>query len=142
VGKELAPALRTTLGIHLAPPAVGCVAYLSVTGGPPDMIAQMLFGYALFQAAIMIRLIPWLREHPFNAGYWAYTFAVSALPLAALRFIEKGYAGPVASMALPLFGAANLIIGSILIGTIALLLKGKLLPRQVIVVRWEDTPGR
>ena len=60
---ELAPALRTTLGIHLAPPAVGCVAYLSVTGGPPDMIAQMLFGYALFQAAIMIRLIPWLREH-------------------------------------------------------------------------------
>ena len=32
-------------------------------------------------------------------------------------------------MALPLFVAANLIIGSILAGTIALLVKGKLLPR-------------
>ena len=132
---ELAPAFRSTLGIHLAPPAVGCVAYLSVTGGPPDIMAQMLFGYALFQAAIMIRLIPWLREQPFNAGYWAYTFAVSALPLAALRFIEKGYVGPVASMALPLFVAANLIIGSILLGTIVLLLKGKLLPVQAIALR-------
>ena len=106
------------------------------------MIAQMLFGYALFQAAVMIRLIPWLREQSFNAGYWAYTFAISALPLAALRFIERGYTGPVASMALPLFFAANLIIGSILIGTIVLLLKGKLLPRPAIVIRWEDTPSR
>jgi tellurite resistance protein len=129
---ELAPSLRTTLGIHLAPPAVGCVAYLSVTAGPPDIMAQMLFGYALFQTAIMIRLIPWLREQPFAAGYWAYTFAVSALPLAALRFIEKGYAGPVAGMALPLFVAANLIIGSILLGTVVLLVKGKLLPKGAV----------
>jgi tellurite resistance protein len=128
---ELAPALRTTLGIHLAPPAVGCVAYLSVTAGPPDLMAQMLFGYALFQATIMIRLIPWLRAQPFTAGYWAYTFAVSALPLAALRFIEKGYAGPIAGMALPLFVAANTIIGAILIGTVALLVTGRLLPRTV-----------
>jgi tellurite resistance protein len=64
------------------------------------------------------------------------------LPLAALRFIERGYAGPVASMALPLFVDANLIIGSILVGTIALLLKGKLLPTQAIVVRWKDAPSR
>ena len=78
---------------------------------------------------------PWLREQPFVAGYWVYTFAVSALPLAALRFIERGYAGPVASMALPLFVAANLIIGTILLGTIVLLLKGKLLPAQVVALR-------
>jgi tellurite resistance protein len=105
-----------------------------VTGGPPDIMAQMLFGYALFQAAIMIRLIPWLREQPFAAGYWAYTFAVSALPLAALRFIEKGYAKPVAGMALPLFVAANLIIGSILLGTVVLLVKGELLPKEAVPV--------
>lgn len=135
---ELAPALRTTLGIHLAPPAVGCVAYLSVTAGPPDVMAQMLFGYALFQAAIMIRLVPWLRVQSFTAGYWAYTFAVSALPLAALRFIEKGYAGPVAVMALPLFAAANVIIGAILLGTIALLVRGKLLPASVAPVAAAD----
>ena len=57
------------------------------------------------------------------------------MPLAALRFIEKGYAGPVASMALPLFVAANLIIGSILLGTIVLLVKGKLLPTPAAALR-------
>src|ERR1700742_1340148 len=32
-------ALRPTLGIQLAPPAVGAVAYLSVNGGAPDLLA-------------------------------------------------------------------------------------------------------
>lgn len=121
-------ALRATLGIHLAPPAVACMSYLSVTAGLPDRLAQMLFGYALLQSAIMTRLLPWLREQPFGAGYWAYTFGISALPLAALRFIERGDTGPVATLALPLFAAANLIIGAILLGTVVLLLKGKLIP--------------
>lgn len=52
--------LRPTLGIQLAPPAVGCVAYLSLTSGPPDIFAQMLFGYGLMQAFILLRLLPWL----------------------------------------------------------------------------------
>lgn len=123
--------LRATLGIHLAPPAVGCVAYLSVTAGEPDRLAQALFGYALLQAAVGLRLLPWLREQPFGAGYWAYTFGVSALPLAALRSIEHGGNGPAALLALPLFAAANLIIGAILAGTVVQLARGTLIPRPV-----------
>ena len=34
--------LRPTLGIQLAPPVVGAVAYLSVNGGNPDLIAHAL----------------------------------------------------------------------------------------------------
>lgn len=123
--------LRATLGIHLAPPAVGTVAYLSVTAGPPDHLVHMLFGYALFQALVMTRLLPWLREQAFGAGYWAYSFGVSALPLAALRFIERGDTGPIATLAVPLFIAANLIIGTLMLGTLVLLLRGKLLPAPV-----------
>ncbi|MEH2512307.1 tellurite resistance protein [Nitrobacteraceae bacterium AZCC 1564] len=104
-------ALRATMGIHLAPPAVACVAYLAVTDGPPDRLAFMLFGYALFQAMVMVRLIPWLREQPFSLSAWAYSFGVSALPLAALRFIERGHTGIVAKLALPIFVVSNLIIG-------------------------------
>src|SRR5437868_7734859 len=33
-------ALRPTIGIHFAPPVVGCVAYLSITTGTPDLFAQ------------------------------------------------------------------------------------------------------
>ena len=122
--------LRATLGIHLAPPAVACVAYLTVTDGPPDRLAQMLFGYALLQALVMLRLVPWLREQPFSPAAWAYTFGVSALPLAALRFVERGQTGPIGALALPLFIGANLIIGWIAVRTLRLAVKGELMPRD------------
>ncbi|WP_082145219.1 dicarboxylate transporter/tellurite-resistance protein TehA [Microvirga massiliensis] len=118
--------LRATMGLHLATPAVGCVAYLSVTDGPPDRFVQMLFGYALLQALIMLRLVPWLREQAFSPAAWAYTFGVSALPLAALSFIERGQAGPIDGLALPLFIGANLIIGWITVRTLALAFAGQL----------------
>ncbi|MDE4914641.1 hypothetical protein PQI07_28720 [Methylobacterium sp. 092160098-2] len=102
--------LRASLGLHLAPPAVACVAYLAVTDGPPDRLAQILFGYALLHALVMVRLVPWLRQQPFSPAAWAYTFGVLALPLAALRLTERGLEGPSASLAVPLFAAANLII--------------------------------
>ncbi|MFF9551259.1 dicarboxylate transporter/tellurite-resistance protein TehA [Methylobacterium fujisawaense] len=120
--------LRASLGLHFAPPAVACVAYLAVTDGPPDRLAQILFGYALLHALVMVRLVPWLRQQPFSPAAWAYTFGVSALPLAALRLTERGLDGPSASLAVPLFVAANLIIGWIALRTLGLLLRGKLLP--------------
>jgi hypothetical protein len=54
------PVLRPTLGIQLAPPTIGCSAYLSITSGPPDLFAQMLLGDGLFQALLLLwgRLLP------------------------------------------------------------------------------------
>ncbi|MHC2086487.1 dicarboxylate transporter/tellurite-resistance protein TehA [Methylobacterium sp. CM6244] len=120
--------LRASLGLHLAPPSVACVAYLAVTDGMPDRLAQILFGYALFQALVMVRLVPWLRMQPFSPAAWAYTFGVSALPLAALRLTERGLEGPNVSIAIPLFVAANLFIGWTTLRTVVLMLQGKLLP--------------
>ncbi len=48
-------AQRATLGIQLAPPVVGAMAYLSLTEGPPDLFVQALFGYALLQALLLLR---------------------------------------------------------------------------------------
>jgi tellurite resistance protein len=121
--------LRATMGLHLATPAVGSVAYLAVTEGPPDRFVQMLFGYALLQALVMLRLVPWLRQQPFSPAAWAYTFGISALPLAALRFVERGQTGPIGFLAIPLFIGANLVIGWIALRTLRLALTGKLLPQ-------------
>lgn len=131
MARALPVALRATLGIHLAPAAVGAVAYLAVTDGPPDRFAQMLYGYGLLQGLVMLRLVPWLREQPFTPAAWAYTFGVSALPLAALRFVERGQTGPIAHLALPLFVGANLVIGWIAVRTLVLAVRGALLPRPV-----------
>jgi tellurite resistance protein len=122
--------LRPTLGIQLAPPAVACLAYLACTSGTPDLIAHMLFGYALLQALMLLRLLPWISEQPFSAAYWAFAFGVIALPLAAIRMIDRGDTGLVAALAPVLFVGANVIIGTLAIGTVKLLLMGKLLPPE------------
>jgi tellurite resistance protein len=128
----LPQSLRATLGLHLATPAVGSVAYLAVTDGPPDRFVQMLFGYALLQALVMLRLVPWLRQQPFSPAAWAYTFGVSALPLAALRFVERGQTGPIAFLSILLFVGANLVIGWIALRTVRLAVAGKLLPARLL----------
>ena len=120
--------LRPTLGIQLAPPAVGCVAYLSLTSGQPDIFARMLFGYGLMQALILLRLLPWLCQQPFSASYWAFTLGVAGLALAPLHFVERGMTGAIESLAVLLFVGANIVIGSIALGTLRLLLRGKLFP--------------
>jgi tellurite resistance protein len=129
---ELAPALRPTLGIQLAPPTVGCVAYLSITSGPPDLFAQGLIGYGLLQALVLIRLVPWISRQPFTPSYWAFTFGVSALALGMLRFVERGATGPIAGAAPYVFAAANAVIGGIAVATGWLLLRGKLLPPRLV----------
>jgi tellurite resistance protein len=140
VVSELAPVLRPTLGIQLAPPAVGCVAYLSITTGPPDLFAQALMGYAIFQALILIRLVPWISRQPFSASYWAFTFGVSALSFAMMSSIERGGTGPLASAAPYAFAGANLVIGGIATGTLWLLLRQRLLPPPLISIPSHDQP--
>jgi tellurite resistance protein len=123
--------LRPTLGIQLAPPVVGCVAYLGITSGQPDTFAQILFGYGLLQALILLRLMPWLFQQTFAASYWAFTFGIAALALSALRFVERGMTGAMEGLAVLLFVGANLLIGGIAVGTVRLLLRGKLLPPSI-----------
>jgi tellurite resistance protein len=120
--------LRPTLGIQLAPPVVGCVAYLGITSGQPDTFAQILFGYGLLQALILLRLLPWLFQQPFAPSYWAFTLGVAALALSSLRLVERGMTGVMEGLAVLLFIGANIVIGSIALGTVRLLLRGKLLP--------------
>jgi tellurite resistance protein len=121
-------ALRPTLGIQLAPPAVGGVAYGAITNGTPDIMAHALFGYALLQALVLLRLLPWIRQQPFAASYWAFTFGVTALATGPLRMVAHGDTGAPAVLAPYLFVGANIAVGLIAIGTLRLILQGKLLP--------------
>jgi tellurite resistance protein len=132
VVSELPPPLRPTLGIQLAPPAVGCAAYFSIAPGPPDLFAQGLIGYALFQALVLIRLLPWIARQPFTASYWAFSFGVSALGLDMLRCVERGDTGPLAIAAPYVFAIANVIIGALAAGTLLQMLHGKLLPPPLV----------
>ena len=125
----LAPALRPTLGIQLAPPAVGCVCYLAVGGGHADLVAHMLIGYALLQALLLIRMSRWIAEQPFGASYWAFTFGATALAGATIRVSIAEPGGAIAILAPVLFVLANVLVLGIAAGTLWLLFTGRLLPK-------------
>jgi len=127
VHEALAVPLLPTLGIQLAPPVVGCVAYLGLTTGPPDRVAFALLGYGLLQALVLVRLAPRIRTQPFASSYWAATFGVTAIATAALRMTARG-ADDLAWLAAGLFVAANVVTVGIAGGTVILAARGRLLP--------------
>jgi tellurite resistance protein len=128
VDAPLPPALRPLLGIQLAPPVVGGGSWLALTTGTPGPFAWMLLGYGLYQALILLRLLPWIRAQAFVPGYWAFSFGVAALPSLALRMLERGATGLVAQLAPVLFVAANAVFAILAVGTLALLAQRRLLP--------------
>ena len=131
---EMAMPLRPSMGIQLAPPAVGCVAYLSVTTGIPDVLAHAMLGYAILQALLLARLLPWILRQPFTASYWGVTFGATALATAALRMVGRGDAGAVQTLAPALFVLANIVVGPIVVGSLYLLVRGKFFPAPLPVV--------
>jgi tellurite resistance protein len=126
-GPTLPLPLRPTLGIQLAPPAVGALAYLNVGSGKPDIFAQALVGYALLQGLILICLTPWIRAQPFVPAYWSFSFGAAALAGATVRLAAGG--SRLDRVLAPLvFAAANLLILALVSQTVRLALYGKLLP--------------
>jgi len=128
VHAPMANGLRPTLGIQLAPPTVGTLAWLSSNGGVPDLFAQAMTGYALLQALILLSLLPWIRQQAFSPGYWAFSFGATALTVVLLRMREQKDPVAAADLALPLFILVNLLVAALLIRTIILIARGRLLP--------------
>ncbi|AUJ81683.1 dicarboxylate transporter/tellurite-resistance protein TehA [Enterobacter cancerogenus] len=129
IAGELPSALRTSLGIQLAPALVACSAWLSVNGGDADTFAKMLFGYGLLQLLFMLRLMPWYLSQPFNASFWSFSFGVSALATTGLHLGHSSSSGFFHAIAIPLFIFTNIIIAMLLVRTFILLMQGKLLVR-------------
>jgi tellurite resistance protein len=130
-GTPLPAPLRPLLGIQLAPAVVGGGSWMALTSGVPDVFAWLLLGYGLYQALLLLRLLPWLREQAFAPGWWAFSFGTAALPALAMRMVERGATGLVAGLAPALFIMANGVFVLLIVGTLRLLGRGALLPAGV-----------
>ena len=127
-GTPLPAPLRPLLGVQLAPAVVGGGSWMALTTGAPDVFAWILLGYGLYQALLLLRLLPWIREQGFVPGYWAFSFGTAALPALAMRMVERGATGLVADIAPVVFVAANVVFAILIVKTLALLARGALLP--------------
>lgn len=133
--------MRSTIGIQLAPPAVGCLAYLGFAEGPPDRFVHILIGYGVLQGLILIRLAPWIRAQPFSPGAWAFTFGVAAMSGSTLICLERHPAGVLASLAWPMFVVANLFIGWIALRTLILAGQGRLFAQPTSTASPRSSPA-
>lgn len=125
---QMPPALRPTLGIQLAPPTVGAVAYLSVTSGPPDLVAYALVGYGLLQILLMARLARWIFADGVKASAWSFTFGLTAFTTALVKMAGRGDTGPALVLAPVALAIVSALMAALILWTIRLFLAGRLLP--------------
>lgn len=134
-------ALRPTVGIQMAPPAVSLLAYAAVTVGPPDVFARMLLGYAIVQALMVLRLMPWIRQ-PFTLSYWAFTFGATAISTGTMRFAERGDDPVFTTLAPVLFAMSNVVIVGLSIASVLWALRAKPAPAPATATPSGGTPTR
>jgi len=75
--------LLPTLFILIAPPAVGFVSYVKLTGGV-DVFARVLFYSALFVTLLLFTQAQRFTRLKFFLSWWAYSFPLAAITIAAL----------------------------------------------------------
>lgn len=77
-----------TLFILIAPPSVGFISYLKLTGvldGP----GRVLFYAALFFAALVLSLYRTFVGIPFFLSWWAYSFPIAAFAIASMLMYRQ-----------------------------------------------------
>jgi tellurite resistance protein len=78
--------LQPSLMILVAPFAVGFSAYLNVAGRL-DLFGESLFYLGVFMLAVLLPKLLRLRScSPFHTSWWAVSFPLAAMTLAALKF--------------------------------------------------------
>ncbi len=104
--------LLPTMFILIAPPAVGFISYVKLTGGV-DSFAHVLYYLALFLTLLLAIEIPRFARLPFFLSWWAYSFPLAAMTLASFLMGAKS--------GLPFFTTLALALLFILSGLIVLL---------------------
>jgi tellurite resistance protein len=74
--------LLPTLFIFIAPPAVGFISWINLSGGL-DHFARILFSIAVVFTLLLLSQFNHFRRIPFFLSWWAYSFPLAAMTIAA-----------------------------------------------------------
>jgi len=124
--EQMAPTQQPSLMILMAPFAVGFSAYLSVAG-QFDLFAKCLFYLGAFMFAVLAPRLIRLRSYsPFHTAWWAVSFPLAAMTLAALKFSIHEPSWPAQSFALAMLAFTTVVILSLILRTSLGVAQGKL----------------
>ena len=76
-----------TFFILLAPPAIGMVSYVNISGGV-DTFANIMYGTALFIGLLLLFQLKRFLSIPFFITWWAFLFPSAAMTIATFLMYE------------------------------------------------------
>jgi tellurite resistance protein len=122
----LPPALRPTLGIEMAPAAVGSLAVCALWPALPADALMVMLGLASGPVLAVLTRWRYWSEVPFNVGFWSFSFPLAAFASTTVEAVRRGdwplWVGTLA------VAVASAVIAYLLARTLVLLVQGRLLP--------------
>ena len=118
--------LLPTLVILIAPPAVGFLSWLQLTGGGLDPFGRILLNAGYGFALIVAIQVPKFRELPFALSWWALSFPLAALTLASFRYAALADSAAHGGLALGLLVLLALVVAALVVRTLAAIVRGEI----------------
>lgn len=119
-------ALRPTIGMELAPPAVATLAAATIWPLLPGDVLIVGLGIAAGPVVAVLARYRWWSTVPFAIGFWSFSFPLAAFAGAVIEVVRRGGWPPmVGAMALAI---ASGVIAFLALRTLLLLVRGRLIP--------------
>ncbi|MBB4285067.1 SLAC1 anion channel family protein [Roseospira goensis] len=123
---QLPAKFMPTLFILIAPPAIGFLSYVLLNGGVVDGFARVLLYVALFITLLNFTLAGQYLRVPFFVSWWAYTFPMAAVSIAAMEFHHLNGYDEMWMICATLVTVTTLVIVTVFLRTLVALVQGKL----------------
>lgn len=108
--------LAPTLFILVAPPAAAFLSYMKLTG-EVDVLARILFYFALFMTLFLMTQVPRLVRLKFSLSWWAYSFPLAAITAASWTMYEQLGGSGFEILSVVLLVIATGVVGGLVVRT-------------------------
>lgn len=119
----MARKLLPTLFILMAPPSVGFIAYVKLTGSL-DPFARVLFYFGVFTFLLMLTMVDVFRRVPYFVSWWGYTFPLDAFTVSLFLMFKMSQLVIFKQAALVMTVVTTLVILVVLVKTIVVAARG------------------
>lgn len=109
--------LVPTMFILLAPPSIGFISWVTLTGGI-DAMARILYFSAVFFFLLLVPQFPRFARLSFTLSWWAYSFPLAAFTIATLVMGERSGVAFYSYAGLALFAALAAVIAGLTMRTL------------------------
>lgn len=125
---QMPAALRPTVGVELAPPAIATLTAAVIWPQLPADVLMIGLGVAIAPFVGVMARYRWWSQVPFSVGFWSFSFPLAALASAIIEAMHRG--GWPSWIGIAALLAASVVIAFLALRTAIILLQGRFLPKE------------